>query len=275
MLGFTFAALIAFIILMYVLLDGFDLGIGILFPFSHSEAERDQMMNAVAPVWDGNETWLVFGGAMLYGAFPKAYGMLLPILYMPLMLMVVALVFRGVSFEFRFKAKRTKAIWNWAFALSSLAAAFFQGVILGNFIQGFPDQELGAYTNNPDWISPFSLLTGMALLFGYALLGACWLIMKTSGKLQKRMRVLAKGLLCMVTLFMIFVSIWTPLHHENIFVRWYAWPNVLYLACLPAISFGAAIIAFVQLQQEAQKNEWRPFVCSLLIFFWCVFGGRH
>lgn len=273
MLAIVFAGLIAFIILMYVLLDGFDLGIGILFPFSHSESERDQMMNAVAPVWDGNETWLVFGGAMLYGAFPKAYGMLLPILYMPLMLMLVALVFRGVSFEFRFKAKRTKVIWNWAFAISSMAATFFQGVVLGDFIQGFPTHGVGVYVSDPDWITPFSLLTGFALVCGYSLLGACWLIMKTHGRLQQRMRELAKGLLVLVVFFMVFVSIWTPLHNDAIFARWYSWPNVAYLSILPLLSFSAAFLCFKKLNDEREKNEWQPFVCSLLIFLGAYLGA--
>lgn len=269
MLPFIFAGLIAVIIIMYVILDGFDLGIGILFPFTSDEAERDRMMNSVAPVWDGNETWLVFGGAMLYAGFPKVYGTLLPILYMPLMLMLIALIFRGVSFEFRFKAHTSKPIWNWAFAISSIAAAFFQGVILGTFLQGFPVNPSSMVINDPDWITPFSLLTGVALVCGYALLGATWMIMKSDGELQQKMFISAKGLLILISFFLLFVSIWTPLHNEITFYRWYGFPNILLLTPLPLITL---IMIYMVWRSLSVQHEIRPFVGSIIIFL-CAYAG--
>lgn len=269
MMPFVFASLIGFIILMYVILDGFDLGIGILFPFTQSERERDLMMNSIAPVWDGNETWLVFGGAMLYAAFPIVYGLLLPILYMPIMLMLIALIFRGVCFEFRFKAESSKPIWNWAFGISSIAAAFLQGVILGSFVQGFNVDEKVLVINDPDWLTPFSLVTGLALICGYALLGATWMIIKSEERLQKRMVHLAKGFLILVTFFLIFVSIWTPLHNTEIFYRWYRIPNVFFLMPLPVLT---AVMIFLTWRNLSIGQEFKPFIYSIIIFL-CSYIG--
>jgi cytochrome bd ubiquinol oxidase subunit II len=269
MLAFILAALLAFIVIVYVVLDGFDLGIGILFPFTHCEEDRDQMMNSVAPVWDGNETWLVFGGAMLYGAFPKVYGLLLPILYMPLMLMLIALVFRGVSFEFRFKADKSKIFWNWAFAISSISAAFFQGVVLGCFVQGFPIDKAAMTINYENWLTPFTLLTGIALTSGYGLLGSTWMIMKSHGQLQTNMINYAKGLLVIVSIFLFLVSIWTPLHSPEIFTRWYSYPNFIFLSPLPLIALIAIVFTWRNL---VLKNERQPFFYSILIFL-CSYVG--
>jgi len=269
MLPFIFAAILAFIVIMYVILDGFDLGIGILFPFTHNEKERDLMMNSIAPVWDGNETWLVFGGAMLYGAFPKVYGLLLPILYMPLMLMLVALIFRGVSFEFRFKADTSKPIWNWSFSLSSIAAAFFQGVVLGAFVQGFAIHEASMTISEHDWLTPFSFLTGIALVAGYGLLGATFMIIKSENELQKRMVHFAKGLLVLISLFLVFVSIWTPLHDQDVFNRWYSFPNVILLSPLPLITALMVLLAWRSLGKD---HEIRPFIFSVIIFL-CSYAG--
>lgn len=269
MLPFIFALILAFIVIMYVILDGFDLGIGILFPFTSNEVERDRMMNSVAPIWDGNETWLVFGGAMLYGAFPQVYGLLLPILYMPFMLMLIALIFRGVSFEFRFKAERSKPFWNWAFAISSIAAAFFQGVILGCFVQGFPIDSNAVVINENDWLTPFSLLTGIALVSGYGLLGATWMVMKCEGRLQRKMVHYAKGLLVLVSIFLFFVSIWTPLHSQEIFARWYSYPHFIYLSPLPLATIIAILLVWKNL---SLKNEVKPFVYSIVIFL-CSYVG--
>lgn len=269
MLPFIFALILAFIVIMYVILDGFDLGIGILFPFTANEAERDSMMNSIAPIWDGNETWLVFGGAMLYGAFPQVYGLLLPILYMPLMLMVISLIFRGVSFEFRFKADKSKPLWNWAFSISSVAATFFQGVVLGCFVQGFPINESVMTINQTNWLTPFTFLTGIALVSGYGLLGATWMIMKSTGRLQRNMFHYAKGLLVLVSIFLFFVSIWTPLHSNEIFERWYSYPNFLYLAPLPLVALMAVFLTWKNL---SIKNEIKPFFYSILIFL-CAYAG--
>lgn len=269
MLPFIFASLLAFIVIMYVILDGFDLGIGILFPFTASERERDIMMNSVAPVWDGNETWLVFGGAMLYGAFPVVYGLLLPILYMPLMLMLIALIFRGVSFEFRFKAEKTKPLWNWIFAISSIGATFFQGIVLGCFVQGFPVNEAALTINTTSWLTPFSLLTAIALVCGYGLLGATWMIIKSHGRLQRKMIHFARGLLVLVSFFLIMVSIWTPLHSEEIFHRWYDFPNIFLLAPLPLITIASIFLTWKSL---GSTHESRPFIGSIIIFL-CAYIG--
>lgn len=269
MLPLIFALLLGFIIIMYVILDGFDLGIGILFPFAGSEKDRDTMMNSIAPVWDGNETWLVFGGAMLYGAFPKVYGLLLPILYMPIMLMLVALIFRGVSFEFRFKAKKSKAIWNWAFAISSVCATFFQGVILGAFVQGFAVNENAMVINKIHWLTPFSLCTGIALVCGYALLGATWMVIKSTGKLQRIMAHHARGLIVLVSLFLIFVSIWTPLHSDEIFNRWYSFPNIIFLSPLPLFAAFALYQVWRNLNTD---SEYKPFIYSIIVFL-CAYIG--
>ena len=227
------------------------------------------MMNSIAPVWDGNETWLVFGGAMLYGAFPKVYGLLLPILYMPIMLMLIALIFRGVSFEFRFKAKKSKSIWNWTFSISSVAATFFQGVILGAFVQGFSINESSMTINNPDWLTPFSLCTGIALVSGYALLGATWMIIKSTRRLQRRMIHHARGLLVIVSLFLIFVSIWTPLHSDEIYHRWYSFPNVFLLIPLPSLT---AFAIYQVWQNLNARSEYKPFFYSIVVFL-CAYIG--
>ncbi|MBA4696903.1 MAG: cytochrome d ubiquinol oxidase subunit II [Legionella sp.] len=270
MLPLIFALLLGFIIIMYVILDGFDLGIGILFPFTESESDRDQMMNSVAPVWDGNETWLVFGGAMLYGAFPLVYGSLLPMLYMPIMLMVLALIFRGVCFEFRFKAVSAKALWNWCFAISSIAASFFQGVILGCFIQGFPAHANKVQLNVHHWLTSFSVLTGVALVCGYALLGASWMLIKCEGRLHEKMQHAAKGLLILVGFFLVLVSIWTPLQSTVIFKRWYQWPHPLFFAPLPLITIFASFLMWKQLGKITAS--WQPFFYSIVIFL-CAYAG--
>lgn len=269
MLPFIFAALLAFIVIMYVLLDGFDLGIGILFPFTYNESERDIMMNAIAPVWDGNGTWLVFGGAMLYSAFPIVYGTLLPILYMPIMLMLIGLIFRGVCFEFRFKATKTKPIWNWCFALSSVVAAFFQGVIIGCFVQGFPVDPTSLTINDTRWLTPFSLLTGVALIFGYGFLGASWMIVKAEKSLQQKMRHYARGFLVLISLFLIFVSIWTPLHSAETLARWYSFPNILLLTPLPLITAASIYYTWKSL---GENSDWKPFIGGVIIFL-CSYAG--
>ena len=183
-LPFIWAGLIAFAVLAYVLFDGFDLGIGILFPFLKTEQERDLAMNSVAPVWDGNETWLVLGGGGLMAAFPLAFAVVMPALYAPMMAMLLGLVFRGVAFEFRWRTERGKFLWDWAFAGGSAVAALAQGIALGALVQGIPVANRAYAGGWWDWLTWFSLLTGVALVVGYALLGAGWLILKTTGELQ-------------------------------------------------------------------------------------------
>ncbi|HEY1228954.1 MAG TPA: cytochrome d ubiquinol oxidase subunit II, partial [Ramlibacter sp.] len=183
---------IGFGVLIYVLLDGFVLGLGVLAPFAEDEAQLDHMLNTAAPIWDGNETWLVLGGVGLFAAFPKAYALVLSALYLPVLLMLIALVFRGVAFEFRFKARGGKPWWGAAFSLGSIFAAFAQGVILGALVEGMPLQD-GKYVEGVfGWFSPFSMLTGVAVMFGYALLGSTWLILKTEGRLQQIARTLTR-----------------------------------------------------------------------------------
>src|SRR2546421_11607211 len=209
-LPIIWAAIIGFAVAMYVILDGFDLGIGILFPFAASERDRDQMMNSVAPFWDGNETWLVLGGAGMMVAFPLAYSIILPALYLPVIFMLLALIFRGVAFEFRWIGVTSKRYWSFAFVAGSTLAAFCQGLILGGLIQGIK-VENGAFAGSAfDFATPFALLCGLGVITGYALLGACWLTMKTDGAVAQRARAHAKLLLLGVLVFMAIVSLWTP-----------------------------------------------------------------
>lgn len=268
-LPIIWAVLLTFIILMYVLLDGFDLGIGILYLFIKNRDERLLMMSTVSPVWDGNETWLVFGGACLYAAFPLAYSNLLPILYLPLLTMLIALIFRGVAFEFSFKAHTSRFLWDIAFNLGSTFAAFAQGLILGTFIQGFNFSggliQAGAY----DWFTPFSIITGIAVVVGYALLGATWLIMRTEGALQDHMFYMAKRLLIIVGFFLIVVSIWTPFIDPYVLHRWFSLPNFIYLSPLPITTVIISYFAFIGLRR---RWEYLPFILSVGIF-WCAYVG--
>src|SRR5262245_29042807 len=227
------AALIGVAVAMYVILDGFDLGIGILFPAFPQARHRDLMVNTVAPFWDGNETWLVLGGGGLLVAFPKAYAVILPALYLPVILMLLALVFRGVAFEFRWVARTSKIWWDRAFWLGSTLAAFFQGVILGGLIQGITIAN-GEFAGGPiDWATRFSVLCGLGVVAGYALLGATWLAMKTEGAVAERARGQAKLLLLAVLAFMGAVSLWTPLAFPRIAQRWFTTPNIYYLWPVP------------------------------------------
>jgi cytochrome d ubiquinol oxidase subunit II len=248
---------------LYVVLDGFDLGIGILFPASPEESHRDQMMNSVAPFWDGNETWLVLGGGGLFVAFPLAYSILMPAVYLPVIVMLLALVFRGVAFEFRWVAKPHHQLWDLAFAGGSIVAAFTQGVILGALLHGI---EVGdnAYAGGTfDWLSPFSLLTGVAVVAGYALLGATWLIMKTDGAVQEKARAQAKLLLPVVLAALAIVSLWTPLAIPRIYERWFTLPNVFLLAPVPLLTGYAAWRCWSGLEK---RQETAPFVATIALF---------
>ncbi len=235
------AGVIGLAVAMYVVLDGFDLGIGILFPYFPAEAERDQLMNSVAPFWDGNETWLVLGGTALFVAFPLAYAVILPAVYLPLILMLLGLVFRGVAFEFRWVAKPHHQRWDVAFAAGSTVAAFAQGLILGGVLSGIP-MAGGAFAGGAfSWLNPFSIMCGCALIVGYALIGACWIAMKTSGSAETRARRQARALLGALLVFIVLVSIWTPLEFARVAQRWFSWPNILYLSPVPAVTAALAI----------------------------------
>ncbi|QIB35038.1 cytochrome d ubiquinol oxidase subunit II [Ancylobacter pratisalsi] len=245
--------LLSVAIAMYVVLDGFDLGIGILFPFARNDREKDQMMNSVAPFWDGNETWLILGGGGLFVAFPLAYSIVMPALYLPMIFMLLSLVFRGVAFEFRHVAETSRFLWNIAFAGGSTLAAFFQGVLLGGFVQGIK-VENNAFAGGPlDWATPFALLCGLGVVAGYALIGSVWLIMKTDGPTAVRARVHARLLLPAVLLFMGAVSLWTPIAFPRIAERWFTTPNLFYLAPVPVITLILAALVWRWLENGHQN----------------------
>jgi cytochrome d ubiquinol oxidase subunit II len=256
------AALIGTAVAMYVILDGFDLGIGILFPTARNEVQRDQMMRSVAPFWDGNETWLVLGGGGLWVAFPIAYAVIMPAMYLPVIVMLIGLIFRGVAFEFRLVSEG-KVWWNRAFTLGSLVAAFSQGVILGGLIQGIKVQNGQFAGGHLDWATPFALLCGAALVCGYALLGATWLIMKTEGEVAERARAQAKILLFGVLAFMAAVSLYTPYAFERIAARWFSLPNFYYLWPVPLVT---ALIAFTLWRSIEKRREALPFVATIALF---------
>ena len=264
-LPLLWAVIIAFSVMMYVIMDGFDLGIGILFPFFDSKDDRDVMMNTVAPVWDGNETWLVLGGAGLLAAFPLAYAVVLSAFYLPLILMLIGLVFRGVAFEFRFKAKAGKRrMWDQAFIGGSVLATFFQGVTLGAFIDGVPVRD-GNYAGGPlDWLSPFSLFTGFGLIAVYALLGSTWLVMKTEGPLHDRMRRIARRLAWVLLAFIAVISVWTPLSQPAIAARWFTLPNLFWFAPVPLL---VALSMWHLVRALRSDSQGSPFVLTLALVF--------
>ncbi|MCI0995376.1 cytochrome d ubiquinol oxidase subunit II [Pseudomonas corrugata] len=264
-LPLIWAVVIIFGIMMYVIMDGFDLGIGILFPFIKGERDRDVMMNTVAPVWDGNETWLVLGGAGLFGAFPLAYSVVLSALYLPLILMLIGLIFRGVAFEFRFKAKAEKRhLWDKAFIGGSLTATFFQGVALGAFIDGFQVVNRQFAGGSLDWFTPFTMFCGLALIAAYALLGCTWLIMKTEGKLQEQMHDLARPLAFVVLAVIGIVSLWTPLAHADIAARWFTLPNLFWFLPVPIL---VLVTMYGLFRAVARNAHYTPFILTLVLIF--------
>ncbi|WP_454858466.1 cytochrome d ubiquinol oxidase subunit II [Rhizobium binxianense] len=265
-LPLIWAIIIGFGLMMYVIMDGFDLGIGILFPFVRNREDRDTMVNTVAPVWDGNETWLVLGGAALLAAFPLAYSVILSALYLPLVLMLAGLIWRGVAFEFRFKADEAhRPFWDKAFAWGSYIATFSQGVALGAFINGFKVAN-GAYAGGLfDWLTPFSLFTGLGLLVAYALLGSTWLVMKTEGTLQQRMRELARPVTLVLLAVIIIVSLWTPLADTAVADRWFALPNMFFFAPVPILVLLSTYAIVSNLQRETAHAA--PFLLALFMLF--------
>src|SRR5271155_3686055 len=222
--------LLALAVFYYVVFDGFDLGVGILYGLVPDPGQRSIVMNSIAPVWDGNETWLVFGGIGLMAAFPLAFAIIIPAVYFPILLMLLALVFRGVAFEFRFKRPALRSFWDGAFCGGSVVATFAQGVVLGAFIQGFETEGRHFAGGSFDCFTPFSFLTGAALVFGYSLLGAGWLILKTEGALQDWARALGRRALIGVLIGIALVSLWTPFAKPQIAERWFGWPNIVILA---------------------------------------------
>jgi cytochrome bd ubiquinol oxidase subunit II len=263
------AGIIAFAVAAYVVMDGFDLGIGILFPKFRVGPERDSAMNAIAPVWDGNETWLVLGGGGLLAAFPLAYAIILPALYAPLMAMLLGLVFRGVAFEFRWRDPLHRRRWDVAFFAGSLIATFAQGITLGALLQGI-DVAGRAYAGGWwDWLTPFSLLTGVSLIIGYALLGACWLIWKTEGDIQNDAFRFARPLALMLVVAVAAVSAYTPFLEGKYYQRWFAWPGVLATAQIPLL---VAITTFLLFRSLAKRHERAPFLLTLTLFALSMVG---
>jgi len=268
-LAFIWAGLIAFAVLVYVVLDGFDLGIGILFLFSKSEQDRDLMMNSVAPVWDGNETWLVLGGGGLFAVFPLAYAIVMPALYIPIILMLLALVFRGVSFEYRWRTTRWKSVWDMAFFGGSAVAAFCQGIALGALVQGIEIADRAYAGGWFDWLTPFSLLTGFAVMVGYSLLGATWLVLKTDGNLQVQMRRYAVYLGAATLALIGLVSLVTPFLEPTYYDRWFNLPGSLWTMAVPALMLILTWSFFTSLNDG---KELQPFL-SALGFFLISFVG--
>jgi len=268
-LAFIWAGLIAFAILAYVILDGFDLGVGILFPLMPTEADKDLAMNTVAPVWDGNETWLVLGGGGLFAVFPLAYAVVMPALYVPIIVMLLALVFRGVAFEFRWRTTRGKFLWDLSFFGGSLIATFAQGVALGAMVQGIAVEGRAYAGGNWDWLTPFSLLTGMALVVGYALLGATWLVMKTDGPVRTvahRLALWTGG----ATLTLVgLVSVITPFLNPVYLDRWFTFPNALFSVLVPV---SILVVALVFLKGLRENRDAWPFLSALALFVLSFLG---
>lgn len=262
-LPLIWAGLIAVAVAMYVVVDGFDLGVGILFKAAKSDNWRDRMMFSVAPIWDGNETWLVLGGGGLFAVFHIAYAVMMPALYVPITLMLIALIFRGVAFEFRFKSERSKFLWDNAFFFGSLAATFFQGMVLGAFVQGFATDGRQFTGGTFDFLTPFSVVTGISLIFGYGLLGATWCVMKTTGELEIWARRVAVRFLIATIVAMAIVSAWVPFLGRQIETRWFTWPNIAFLAPIPLITVYVAYRLFRDLEEGRHV---RPFFLAISMF---------
>jgi cytochrome d ubiquinol oxidase subunit II len=256
-------------VFLYVLLDGFDLGVGILYGFAPDREARNLLMNSIAPVWDGNETWLILGGVGLLAAFPLAFAIIIPAVYFPILVMLLALIFRGVAFEFRFRDAEHVTFWDRAFHYGSATATFAQGVVLGAFIQGFKVDGRHFVGSSFDCITPFSLLTGVALVFGYGLLGAGWLILKTEDALQDRARAHGRWCLAGVLIAVAIVSLWTPFMDADIARRWFSWPNIAFLSPVPIIT---AIIAFAEWRALNNRSEAAPFAAAVGLFTMSYLG---
>jgi len=262
------AAILAFGVFMYVLLDGFDLGVGILFPFAPDAAGRDAMMNSVAPIWDFNETWLVLGSVGLLAAFPLAFAIVMPAVYFPILFMLIGLIFRGVAFEFRHLSQR-RHNWDRSFFAGSLIATFAQGIVLGTFVQGIPVAGRAYAGTTFGWFTPFALATGAGLIVGYGLLGACWLVLKTEGELQAWARRKARQLTLGVAAFVAMISIWTPLLQPQIRDRWFGGENPLWLWPVPLITFALFALLWRSL---ARDRHAAPFLAAMGIFAMAYLG---
>lgn len=263
------AGLLAVAIFIYVILDGFDLGIGIVFPLLKKGQERDQAMNSVAPIWDGNETWLVLGGGGLFAAFPLAYAIVMPALYAPFIIMILALVFRGVAFEYRWRDKSHEKHWDRSFHFGSLVAAFMQGVVLGAFVQGIEVEGRAYGGGRWDWLSPFTVTCGIALTFGYALLGTSWLVLKTQGELRQRAYRLSRRAALVTLGFMGVVSLWTPFLSPDIAQRWFSFPQLMFVLPVPTLT---AVLAGILAWGLLKERDAVPFPAAIALFGLCFAG---
>jgi cytochrome bd ubiquinol oxidase subunit II len=256
-------------VFLYVALDGFDLGVGMLYNFAPDRRTRELVMNSIAPIWDGNETWLILGSVGLFAAFPVAFAIIIPAVYFPILLMLLALIFRGLAFEFRYRDAEHRTFWDHGFAAGSALAAFAQGVVLGAFIQGFQVEGRQFVGGSFDCFTPFSIFTGAALMSGYALLGAGWLIVKTEGDLQDWARALGRRCLIGVTLAIAIVSLWTPFIDTHIAARWFTWPNIAILAPVPLITAG---LVWYEWRSLNDRSEYAPFLAALGLFVMSYLG---
>ena len=261
--------LLGLAVFYYVVFDGFDLGVGILYGFVTDDERRAIVMNSIAPIWDGNATWLIFGGLGLLAAFPVAFAIIIPAVYFPILIMLLALVFRGVAFEFRFKHRGLRRFWDRAFMGGSLLATYAQGVVLGAFIQGFKVNGRQFGGTSLDWVTPFALLVGLALVFGYSLLGAGWLILKTEGVLQAWARRAGRIALIGVVVAIVGVSIWTPLANAAIAQRWFSWPNIGFLAPVPIVT---ALLVIGEWLALGRNRELIPFLGAIGLFLMSFIG---
>ncbi len=268
-LSTIWAGIIAFAVLTYVILDGFDLGVGILFPFAKTDKDRDVMMNSVTPVWDGNETWLVMGGGGLFAVFPLAYSVVMPAIYMPIIIMLLALVFRGVAFEYRWRTVHGRWLWDVAFHGGSTVASLCQGIALGALVQGITVEDRQYAGGWWDWLTPFSVLTGVALVIGYALLGATWLNMKTTGAIQRQMRRYARPLMLAAVGSIGLVSLLTPYQDTVYLARWFSWPGVTFSVIVPAV---VTVIAWTLHRGLRDRRDYQPFFCAIGLFVVCFIG---
>ncbi|WP_117232985.1 cytochrome d ubiquinol oxidase subunit II [Vibrio maerlii] len=255
--------LIGLAVLIYVVLDGFDLGIGILFPSAHSESEKDLMMNSIAPVWDGNETWLVLGGGGLFAVFPLAYAVVMPALYAPLIIMLLGLILRGVSFEYRFRTKRGKFLWDASFFIGSLMATLMQGIMLGTLLQGIEVSGRSYAGGWFDWLTPFTLFCGFALVCAYVLLGACWLLMKMPEDMMHRYNGIAKRWGAMMVVCIVIASIWLPLSNPLVAERWFSFPNALLFFVIPVV---AAVLVWQLFSALMQQRAVKAYLIGIGLF---------
>ena len=268
-LSVVWAGIIAFAVALYVVMDGFDLGIGILFPGFKVGAERDAAMNAIAPVWDGNETWLVLGGGGLMAAFPLAYAIVLPALYAPLIAMLLGLVFRGVAFEFRWRDPRHRGWWDAGFTLGSVLATLAQGIVLGALLQGIAVSGRRYAGGWFDWLTPFSLLCGVALVIAYATLGGAWLIWKTQGQVRDDARRLLRWTVPAMLLAIGAVSALTPFLEGQYYQRWFAWPGLLVTVPMPLAVGAVTLLLWRSLSGE---KDHAPFLWTLALFALSMLG---